>query len=113
LAGRRFRRPNDAYAKKTVLLTGFGVCAGAVFVSWAPLHGNSGVQYRTATVGHGDINVTISATGNPNAVLTVQVGARVSGIVMALCADFNTVVYGSNNWTTTVHLDPIETLLYE
>ena len=35
---------------------------------------------------------TISATGNPNAVVTVQVGSQVSGIVMALYADFNTKV---------------------
>jgi len=50
------------------------------------------VQYRTATVSRGDISVTISATGNPNAVVTVQVGSQVSGIVMALYADFNTKV---------------------
>jgi HlyD family secretion protein len=43
-------------------------------------------------VGHGDVNVTISATGNPNAVVTVQVGSQVSGLVMALYADFNTKV---------------------
>jgi HlyD family secretion protein len=60
--------------------------------SWALLRNNSGADYRTATVGRGDINVTISATGNPNAVVTVQVGSQVSGIVMALYADFNTKV---------------------
>lgn len=41
---------------------------------------------------HSDINVTISATGNPNAVVTVQVGSQVSGIMLALFADFNTKV---------------------
>jgi HlyD family secretion protein len=40
----------------------------------------------------GDISVTISATGNPNAVVTVQVGSQVSGIILALFADFNTKV---------------------
>ena len=41
---------------------------------------------------HGDINVTVSATGNPNAVVTVTVGSQVSGIILALFADFNTKV---------------------
>ena len=60
--------------------------------TWALLRGQAGIQYRTATVEHGDINVTISATGNPNAVVTVQVGSQVSGIILALFADFNTKV---------------------
>jgi HlyD family secretion protein len=78
--------------KKTVLftVTAVGVLAG--LGSWALLRNSSGIQYRTATLSHGDINVTISATGNPNAVVTVQVGSQVSGIVMALYADFNTKV---------------------
>jgi HlyD family secretion protein len=54
--------------------------------------GQAGVQYRTAVVEHGDINVAVSATGNPNAVVTVQVGSQVSGIILALFADFNTKV---------------------
>ena len=40
----------------------------------------------------GDISVTVSATGSPNAVVTVQVGSQVSGIILALFADFNTKV---------------------
>jgi len=78
--------------KKTVYFTVAAVCAVAGLGSWALLRNSSGADYRTATVGHGDINVTISATGNPNAVVTVQVGSQVSGIVMALYADFNTKV---------------------
>ena len=78
--------------KKTMVLGGGVVCAVAGLVTWAWLDGRSGVQYRTATVEHGDINVTISATGNPNAVVTVQVGSQVSGIILALFADFNTRV---------------------
>ena len=43
-------------------------------------------------MGHGDIDVAVSATGNPNAVVTVQVGSQVSGTILALYADFNTKV---------------------
>src|ERR1700693_1657507 len=78
--------------RKTVLFTVTAACVVAGLGFWALLRNNSGVQYRTAPVSHGDINVTISATGNPNAVVTVQVGSQVSGLVMALYADFNTKV---------------------
>jgi HlyD family secretion protein len=71
--------------------------AGAAVVAvglgtWAVVGGQAGIQYRTATVEHGDINVAVSATGNPNAVVTVQVGTQVSGVILALFADFNTKV---------------------
>ena len=78
--------------KKTVILAGAALCAAAGLGAWFLLRDQSSIQYRTAIVAHGDINVTISATGNPNAVVTVQVGSQVSGIILALFADFNTKV---------------------
>src|SRR5579864_6647266 len=77
---------------KKVLLAAAGACAVVGLGTWVLLRGQSGIQFRTAPVAHGDINVTISATGNPNAVVTVQVGSQVSGIILALFADFNTKV---------------------
>lgn len=73
------------------------LAVGALFIavgvgSWTYLKRTSPFEYRTATVEHGDIRVAISATGNPNAVVTVQVGSQVSGSVVALFADFNTKV---------------------
>ena len=78
--------------KKTVILGGAALFGLVGLGTWLFLRNQSSVQYRTAAVVHGDINVTISATGNPNAVVAVQVGSQVSGIVMALFADFNTKV---------------------
>ena len=75
-----------------MVLGGGVVCAVAGLMTWVWLDSRSSVQYRTTTVEHGDINVTISATGNPNAVVTVQVGSQVSGNILALFADFNTKV---------------------
>src|SRR5262245_42120174 len=77
--------------KKTVLVTVILVCAVICLGTWALVHSDE-LQYRTAPVEHGDINVTVSATGNPNAVVTVQVGSQVSGTILALFADFNTRV---------------------
>jgi HlyD family secretion protein len=78
--------------RKTVVIIAAAACVSVGLGAWAVLGGQAGVQYRTASVDHGDINVAISSTGNPNAVVTVQVGTQVSGVVLALFADFNTKV---------------------
>jgi HlyD family secretion protein len=49
-------------------------------------------EYVTALVDRGDIESTVTTTGNLNAVITVQVGSQVSGNITALYADFNTKV---------------------
>jgi len=49
-------------------------------------------SYLTARVDRGDIDATVTTTGNLNAVITVQVGSQVSGNIIALYADFNTKV---------------------
>jgi HlyD family secretion protein len=77
--------------KKRMVLAG-GILCLAGPMTWLWLGSRSGIHYRTATVDRGDINVTVSATGNPNAVVTVQVGSQVSGNIQALFADFNTKV---------------------
>ena len=78
--------------RKTVVIAGAASCVVVGLGAWALLREQSSIQYRTAAVGHGDIDTTISATGNPNAVVTVQVGSQVSGIILHLFADFNTKV---------------------
>lgn len=78
--------------RKTIVLAVIILATAGGLLTWFLLEDQSGVQFRTATVGHGDINVTVSATGNPNAVVTVQVGSQVSGIIQALFVDFNTKV---------------------
>jgi HlyD family secretion protein len=79
-------------SRKTVFLAVGALCIVGSAAAWLVLRGQTSTQYRTATVGHGDINITVSATGNPNAVVTVQVGTQVSGIIQALFADFNSKV---------------------
>jgi HlyD family secretion protein len=53
---------------------------------------NASPKYRTAKVDRGPLTAAVSATGNLNAVITVQVGSQVSGQIQALYADFNTRV---------------------
>src|ERR1051326_6941809 len=76
---------------KTALITVSIFCLLTALGAWALLRGQE-LRYRTMPVQHGDINVAVSATGNPNAVVTVQVGSQVSGTVVGLYADFNTKV---------------------
>jgi HlyD family secretion protein len=72
-----------------VLLVG-GLGAGG-YVYW-----NGGekptAKYKTAKIERGTITQVVTATGNINPVLTVQVGSQVSGIIRNLYADFNSVV---------------------
>src|SRR5215813_10255375 len=75
---------------KIILILAAAVCVTVVLGAWS-FRGRD-IQYRTAAVQHGDVNVAVSATGNPNAVVNVQVGSQVSGTVVALFADFNTKV---------------------
>jgi HlyD family secretion protein len=49
-------------------------------------------KYRTAKVDRGTIVSSVSATGNVNAVTTVQVGSQVSGLIKDLLVDFNSPV---------------------
>src|ERR1051325_11205979 len=69
-----------------VLVAGLGVGG------WAYYSGSRKIEYTTVKVDKGDIESTISATGNCNAVVTVQVGSQVSGYIAELHADFNTKV---------------------
>jgi HlyD family secretion protein len=67
------------------------VVGGISTYFYAQSRGNA-PKYRTAKVEVGALTAAVSATGNLNAVTTVQVGSQVSGQIKDLFADFNTVV---------------------
>ncbi|HML17465.1 MAG TPA: efflux RND transporter periplasmic adaptor subunit [Bryobacteraceae bacterium] len=64
------------------------IVAGAIVYA----HHTRASEYVTAQIDRGDIDSTVTTTGNLNAVITVQVGSQVSGNIIALYADFNTKV---------------------
>src|SRR5919198_3637128 len=72
----------------TVVLL-LGGAAGGYFLSQS--RGSQG-RYRLVRVERGPLIAAVSATGNLNAVITVQVGSQVSGQIKELLADFNSVV---------------------
>jgi HlyD family secretion protein len=49
-------------------------------------------SYNTNTVARGSIRQLVTATGQLDAVLSVDVGSQISGLIVKLHADFNTVV---------------------
>jgi HlyD family secretion protein len=53
---------------------------------------NDGPAYYTSAVEISDIKQVVEATGTINAVITVQVGSQVSGVISELHADFNSQV---------------------
>ena len=77
---------------KRWLLLGFVIVLAGTIFSWSYLRNAKLSEYQTARVTIGDIASTVAATGNLNAVVTVQVGSQVSGNIQALYADFNTKV---------------------
>ena len=48
--------------------------------------------YNTTTIASGQIRQLVTATGQLDAVLSVDVGSQISGLVIKLYADFNTLV---------------------
>jgi len=80
------------HRSRKAAIAGGTACVLLTLGTWEWVEGRADVEYRTATVARGDIDVTVSATGNPNAVVTVQVGSQVSGNILELFADFNTKV---------------------
>lgn len=66
---------------------------GASIGVWRLRAGQSkGPQFVTAAVERGSVIGRVTATGTVSALVTVQVGAQVSGRIQALNADFNTPV---------------------
>src|SRR5712691_3468550 len=65
-------------------------------------HGDS-PQYQTALVTRGDLVQSVTANGTLNPVLNVQVGSQISGNILKLFADFNSLVKSNQ---VVAQLDP-------
>ncbi len=65
--------------------------------------GSSGSPYQTAIASRGDLIQIVTATGQINPVLNVQVGSQISGIIQKLFVDFNSIV---TNGQLIAQIDP-------
>jgi len=59
--------------------------------------------YQTAQVTRGELTQVVTASGQLNPVVNVQVGSQISGIIQKLFADFNTIVKSNQ---VVAQLDP-------
>jgi HlyD family secretion protein len=80
-----------AKRSKTAIAAAVGAAVLAVVLVGLRRRGHD-VGYATAAVDRGDILDVVGATGALQAVTTVQVGSQVSGNILWLGADFNSVV---------------------
>src|SRR5512143_366510 len=90
-----------AWSKWITVLVVLGAAAGGVLYfkddhSEAP-------QYQTAAVTRGDLNQVVTASGQLNPVLNVQVGSQISGNIAKLFADYNSLVKSNQ---VVAQLDP-------
>ena len=67
-----------------ILFGGIGLIIG--------MSGNSGPQYKIAKIEKGTVVATVAAAGNLSAVVSVQVGSQVSGLIKEIYVDFNSEV---------------------
>jgi HlyD family secretion protein len=86
---------------KWLILSGMVVAAGIIVALVMSRNGQP--QHFTAKVERGDIHDVVEATGMINAVITVQVGSQVSGVIAKLYVDFNSQVHKGQ---TVALIDP-------
>ncbi len=76
--------------KWLVVLVVAGAAGAGIW--YAVKNHNGDVQYQTAAVTRGDIIQTVTASGQLNPVVNVQVGSQISGRISKLFVDFNSQV---------------------
>src|SRR6266851_213934 len=70
----------------------FLIGAGGAAVWYFNNSRGHGPQYLTAPVTRGDLTQAVTATGQLNPVVNVQVGSQISGMIEKLTVDFNSNV---------------------
>ncbi len=80
--------------KKTILIIIVFVVVIGAFLGWTAIrNGNrNAVRYRTEEIGRGNIEALVVTSGTLNPIEIVDVGSQVSGKIIKLNADFNSVV---------------------
>src|SRR5436305_209938 len=69
------------------------IAAGAGLGIWYAVSNHNGaVQYQSAAVTRGDIIQTVTASGQLNPVVNIQVGSQISGRISKILVDYNSQV---------------------
>ena len=84
------RSGKSGWSKWIVILVVLGAAAGGVM--YFKEDHTEPPQYQTAPVSRGDLIQVVTASGQLNPVLNVQVGSQISGNIAKLFADYNSLV---------------------
>src|SRR6266481_623622 len=82
---------SNGWLKWVVILLVLGGLAGGVIWYFVADH-DSGSQYQIAQVTRGDLIQSVTASGQLNPVVNVQVGSQISGRINKILVDFNSEV---------------------
>jgi len=95
--------PGKPLVKVLLVLVVLGGAGYGAYRYYQQRDDNKQPEYTTATVTRGEITKVITATGQLDAVLSVDVGSQISGQIKELHADFNTPV---KKGQVLVEIDP-------
>ena len=86
--------PAPSRFRSLTIFIGLVLVAGAAFYAYTinAKRPPAPPEYTTTTVAKGDIVQLVTATGQLDAVLSVDVGSQISGLIVKIHADFNTQV---------------------
>src|SRR6266576_3790911 len=79
------------WLKWILIIAVIGITAGVGLWYYRTHHAEAS-QYQTATVTRGDLTQVVTATGQVEPVLNVQVGSQISGRINKILVDYNSVV---------------------
>src|SRR5436305_10745414 len=79
--------------KRAIIVLLISAAVGAGAGAYYMRRNGGEVQVNTSPITRGEIIDTVGATGTLQAVTTVQVGSQVSGNILYLGADFNSIVH--------------------
>src|SRR5438874_196662 len=81
----------NRWVKWILILVAAGVIIGGGFWYYRAHHAEA-AQYQTAPVARGDLTQLVTATGQVEPVLNVQVGSQISGRISKIFVDYNSLV---------------------
>ena len=88
---------SSALVKSTLAVVLLAAAGGGYYYYQRSRAAEQPPAYNTTTVARGSIRQVVTATGQLDAVLSVDVGSQISGLIVKLYADFNTGV--KKAWT--------------
>jgi HlyD family secretion protein len=86
------RGPSARYGRMALAALGLLLVGAGLWYWWASSSGSSAVVYSTSPAVHGDLTVTVNATGTVEPTNQVEISSELSGTIDTVLVDFNEAV---------------------